>query len=224
MKIAAGTARIGWGGDRNPLRLRQFSQIRSWHGPCPSMWRDMRELDYPDRHYVNAALGWLELGRPAEAKAEADQVSWLNRVHPEVFQVRWRIHSGLENWEAAHDLGFLFARAFPQRPTGWLCLTYSLYRLKRPLEAFLILLHQVKFFPNVRAIPYFLACYCWEMGDLREAGKWLARFRGLGRRQRIKSAPLDHSQLLMSCESVSVTPTPAILSEPSDHRQPVPFF
>jgi hypothetical protein len=183
----------------------------------------MRDLEYPDRHYVNAALGWLELGKLAEAKAEADQVSWLNRVHPEVFQVRWRIHAALENWEAAHDLGFLFARVFPQRPTGWLCLTYSLYRLQRPMEAFLILLHHVDFFPNVRAIPYFLACYCWEMGELKEAGKWLIRFRAIGRQQKIKSGPLDHSQLLMSCENVSQAPSPATLPEPSDHRQPVPL-
>ncbi|MEY4199239.1 MAG: hypothetical protein RLZZ265_979, partial [Verrucomicrobiota bacterium] len=30
----------------------------------------MANMDYPDRHLVNAAIGWLELHAPAEARAE----------------------------------------------------------------------------------------------------------------------------------------------------------
>jgi len=223
MKIAADADVLGWALVGMRWRRAGFRKCAVGMVLARQCVRHMRDLDYPDRHYLNAAVGWLEMGRLAEAKVEADQISWLNRVHPEVFQVRWRIYERLGNWEAAHDLAFLFARVFPQRPTGWLCLTYSLYMLKRPMEAFLILLHQVEIFDNVRAIPYFLACYCWDMGELREAGKWLTRFRAIGRRQKVKSAPLDHWQLLMSCESVSLTSAPATLPEPSAYRQPAPF-
>lgn len=181
----------------------------------------MRDLGYPERHYLNAALGWLELGNLADAKAEADRISWLNRVHPEVFQVRWRIHSGLENWEAARDLGALYARVFPERPTGWLCLSYSLFKLKRPLDAFLHLLHHAEAFPRVRAIPYFLACYCWEMGDFKEAGKWLSRFKAAARRERIRSTVFDHTQLLMSCEDILPATSPTVVSKQSSRRQPL---
>ncbi|HYT59584.1 MAG TPA: hypothetical protein VEL06_05405, partial [Haliangiales bacterium] len=139
----------------------------------------MKELDYPERHYLNAALGWLELGNPAEAKAETDQISWLNRFHPEVFIVRWRIHSNLGRWETARDLAHIFSRVCPDRPSGWLCLSYSLYKLKRPVEAYLQLVHRAETFPQVSAIPYFLACYSWELGDHKGAGKWLAKWKAL---------------------------------------------
>ena len=115
----------------------------------------MRKLDYPERHYLNFALGWLEFGNPIEAKAAADNISRLNSLHPEVFLVRWRIHVRLGNWEEARDLARTFARVFPNRPSGWLCLSYSLYKLKRPLEAYLQLLHQTAVFPSVSAIPYY---------------------------------------------------------------------
>jgi len=163
----------------------------------------MQELDYPERHHLNAAIGWLELGDLTEAKAEADQVSWMNRFHPEVFIVRWCIHSRLGKWEAARDLARIFTRIFPDRPTGWLCLSYSLYKLNRPLEAFLQLLHRSEAFPRVCAFPYFLACYAWKMGDYRGAGKWIARFKALGGARKIKSGILNHTDLLLSCEKSS---------------------
>jgi hypothetical protein len=183
----------------------------------------MRDLGYPERHHLNAALGWLELGNLADAKAEADCISWLNRVHPEVFQVRWRIHAGMKNWAAARDLSRLFARVCPERPTGWLCLSYSLFRLQRPLDAFLHLLHHAEVFPGVRAIPYFLACYCWEMGDFQGAGKWLAKFRAHSRSHTVGSGTFDHTQLLMSCEGVlsAAAPDSGAAPKPSARRQPL---
>ena len=179
----------------------------------------MQDLDYPERHHLNAAVGWLELGDLAEAKAEADRVSWMNRFHPEVFIVRWCIHSRLGKWEAARDLARIFTRIFPERPTGWLCLSYSLYKLNRPLEAFLQLLHRTETFPQVCAIPYFLACYAWKMGDYRGAGKWIARFKALGGGKKTKSGVLDHTTLLLSCEKVvSLHLTP---SKTSSQRDPI---
>ena len=181
--------------------------------------RRMRKLDYPERHYLNFALGWLEFGNPIEAKAAADNISRLNSLHPEVFLVRWRIHVRLGNWEAARDLARTFTRVFPNRPSGWLCLSYSLYKLKRPLEAYLQLLHQTAVFPNVSAIPYFLACYAWALGDHRRAGKWLAKFKTLGGDKKIKSGVLDHTELLLSCEQASSLSAPSPKS--SSHRDPI---
>jgi len=179
----------------------------------------MRKLDYPERHYLNFALGWLEFGNPIEAKAAADNISRLNSLHPEVFLVRWRIHVRLGNWEAARDLARTFTRVFPNRPSGWLCLSYSLYKLKRPLEAYVKMLHQTAVFPNVSAIPYFLACYAWALGDYRRAGKWLAKFKTLGGDKKIKSGVLDHTELLLSCEKASTLP--AAPPKQSSNRYPI---
>jgi tetratricopeptide (TPR) repeat protein len=140
----------------------------------------VRQLEYPEKHCLNSACGWLELGNPLEAKAEADKIPWLNRSDPEVFVLRWRIYAWLSKWEAAHDLARRFTKVAPDRPTGWLCLSYSLFKLKRPLEAFLQLLHQAKAFPQVGAISYFLGCCCLEMGDHKGAEEWLAKAKALG--------------------------------------------
>jgi len=164
----------------------------------------MRELAYPERHHLNAALGWLELGSPVEAKAEADEISCVNRLHPHVFIVRWRIHSQLDNWEAARGLAQVFTRVSPRSPSGWLCLSYSLYKLNRPQEAFLQLLQRAEAFPRVRAIPYFLACFAWELGDYKGAGKWLAKSKALGGAKIIKSGIDDHVEFFLDAE-----PTPS---------------
>ena len=170
----------------------------------------MRELEYPEKHHLNAALGWLDLGCPDEAKAEADHISWLNHFHPHVFIVRWRIHSRLEKWETARDQARIFTKVFPDRPTGWLCLSYSLYKLKRPLEAFLQLLDRAEKFPKVSAIPYFLACYSWELGDHTGAGKWLAKCKADGSAKNIISKVFNHTELLLlGCEEKSSHPDPA---------------
>jgi len=155
----------------------------------------VRQLDYPEKHCLNSACGWLELGNPLEAKAEADKIPWLNRANPEVFVLRWRIYAWLGKWEAAHNLARMFTKAAPDRPSGWLCLSYSLFKLKRPLEAFLHLLHQAKAFPQVSAIPYFLGCCCLEMGDRKGAEDWLAKAKALGIKNEIGPGLFDYANI-----------------------------
>ena len=154
----------------------------------------MQYLDYPEKHCLNSACGWLELGNPLEAKAEADKIPLLNRADPEVFLLRWRIYAWLSKWEAAHDLARNFTVVAPDRPTGWLCLSYSLFKLKRPLEAFLHLLHQAKAFPQVGAIAYFLGCCCLEMGNRKGAEEWLAKARALGVKTEIGSGLFNRAE------------------------------
>jgi len=140
-----------------------------------------------------SACGWLELGNPLEAKTEADKIPWLNRANPEVFVLRWRIYAWLGQWESAHDLARMFTKVAPDRPTGWLCLSYSLFKLKRPLEAFLHLLHQAKAFPQVGAISYFLGCCCLELGDRKAAEDWLAKAEALGIKKAIAPSDLRYA-------------------------------
>jgi tetratricopeptide (TPR) repeat protein len=166
----------------------------------------MRRLDYPAKHCLDSACGWLELGNPFEAKAEADQIPWFNRANPEVFVVRWRIYAWLGDWEEAHSLARMFTQLAPDRPTGWLCLSYSLFKLKRPLEAFLQLLHQVEAFPQVSAIPYFLGCCCLEMGDRKGAEDWLAKAKALGVKNEIGPGPFDCADLDSKREFVPSIP------------------
>ena len=174
-----------------------------WHEDCGFGFHSMRELDYPEKHYLSSALGWLELGDPIEAKSEADRISCVNGFHPEVFLVRWRIQARLGKWEAALDLARIFTTISPDRATGWLCLSYSLFKLNRPMEAYFQLLHRINSFPKVSAIPYFLACYSWQMGDHKRAGQWLTTYKELGGGKNIKSAIFDYTEFLLCSTSAS---------------------
>jgi predicted Zn-dependent protease len=140
----------------------------------------MRALSYPDLHFLNAASGWMALGNLNEARTEIRGVSLLGRLHPEVFVTHWTICARAGRWIEAHELAVTYTKVAPQQPTGWICLSYALYSLKRRLEAWLILVPQCAAFPDVSAIPYMLARYAAEMGHHRESAKWLAKSAALG--------------------------------------------
>ena len=130
-----------------------------------------------------------------EAQTEADKISSLDPVNPDVFVLRWRIRAWLGKWEEAHHLAREFIQGVPNRPTGWLCLAYSLFKLRRPLEAYLHLLDQAKVFPQASAIAYFLGCCCVEMGDRRRAKGWLAKARALAAKEGNQTPLFDFAGL-----------------------------
>jgi len=47
----------------------------------------MGKLTPPDDYYLNAAIGWLELGNTGEAKVELTKISSDQRQHREVLEV-----------------------------------------------------------------------------------------------------------------------------------------
>ena len=51
----------------------------------------MQKLEPPDTYYLSAAVGWLELGNPGEARAELVQISSRQQEHPDVLEVRWAL-------------------------------------------------------------------------------------------------------------------------------------
>src|SRR6266404_1079121 len=135
----------------------------------------MPELEPPDTHCLSAAVGWLELGNAAEAKAELDRISPAMHSHPDVLEVRWLICAETGNWQeglkAAQDL----VRRAPERPTGWLHQAYALRRLpdggiKRAWEA---LLPTFDKFSTEPIIAYNLSCYACQLKQLDEARAWL---------------------------------------------------
>lgn len=140
----------------------------------------MHALGYPDFHFLNSATGWLELGDLTQARAEIRCISLVGRLHPEVFVTHWTICARSGRWIEAHELAVTYTKLMPKQPTGWICLSYALYSLKRQLEAWLVLVPQFAVFPDVSAIPYMLARYASEMGNRGEAEKWLAKSAALG--------------------------------------------
>ncbi|MBI1178094.1 tetratricopeptide repeat protein [bacterium] len=138
-----------------------------------------RRIEAPDIHHLNSAIGWLELGNHTEAYAELEKISFLTRYHPDVLIVRWKVVARAKDWVRSLDIARALVRITPDKATGWICLAYSLYNTKQNGEAWSHLLTAEKRFPEISAIPYFLACLACQMGKTDEATKWLSRWNGM---------------------------------------------
>jgi predicted Zn-dependent protease len=155
----------------------------------------VRTLDYPDRHFVRAAEGWLELGDSAEAARELRQLTKAAEKHPDVLELRWRLYALTHQWDAALAIARAVIITAPERPSGWIHQSYSLHELKRTDEAWEQLLPAASKFPEDSVIPYNLACYACQLGDLLVARDWLQRAVKLLGKAEIKSMALSDGDL-----------------------------
>ena len=150
----------------------------------------MSILGPPDTHYLSAAQGWLELGNPTEASQELACISPPNAGQPDVLEVRWTLLAHQKQWEAALEQARQLIQADPDRCTGWIDQSYTLHELKRTEEARRALLSVATRFPNVMILPYNLACYACQLGDLPDAREWLAKAIALSGREEIRKMAL----------------------------------
>jgi tetratricopeptide (TPR) repeat protein len=157
----------------------------------------MPELEPPDSHTVSAALGWLQLGNPAEAKAELAEIGSENLHHPDVLEARWMILAQESDWIAALPVAHSIVKQAPDRASGWLHFAYALRRVPEGgLDAaWHALLPASDKFPAEPVIPYNLACYACQMGQFDEARKWLTRALKVGKREEIRRMALDDLDL-----------------------------
>lgn len=130
-----------------------------------------------DAMIANAALGWLELGMPAEALAELEQLSPEGRRHPAVLQLRWEITSALPDWEMALGVAREQIQTLPTEHSGYLNQAYALRRVRGGgvEKARNALLPAARLFPDNELVAYNLACYTALLGQLEEAAQWLLK-------------------------------------------------
>ena len=156
------------------------------------------ELTAPDLHHLKAAVGWLELGNPAEALAELDAMSEALQQHMDVLEARWLALAQLQRWEAAAKTGRALIAAAPERPVGWLHHAYALRRATTGglLAAFNALSPVAGKFPKEPTIPYNLACYtCQMQRDATETMAWLQQAIAAGKRKEIIAMALKDPDL-----------------------------
>src|SRR5262245_53445373 len=130
----------------------------------------MRTLDPPDAHHLSFAIGWMELGNAREAQAELTKLEPKVANHPEVIEVRWAVAAAESDWEKALELAEKLLRLDPTRASSWLHRAYALRRVKGGgvSAAWDALLPAVEKFPSEPTIPYNLACYACQLGQLEE--------------------------------------------------------
>lgn len=154
------------------------------------------EIQAPESHSVNAAMGWLELGIPQEAQAEIESLSFLHRYHPDVLVIRWKICARMLRWDQALALARCLIEIAPDQPAGHICLAYSLYNSQRAQEAYLELRNAAQRFPNTGPIFYFLARLASRVGPEAEAKLWLGRWKEIVDDHLMNGGP-SHSRILM---------------------------
>ena len=157
----------------------------------------MKALEPPDTHFVSAAIGWLELGSPAEARNELAQIQPAEQNHPNVLEVRWLVCAQEKKWDEGLGVARALVAKAPKRSSGWL---HQAYALRRVLDggvkqAWEVLLPAFEKFPREPTIPYNLACYACQMQQLEEARTWLKRALAISSKERIKTMALADSDL-----------------------------
>ncbi len=138
---------------------------------------EKRGIKGADFHHLQAVEGWLALGNPLEALIELDRVSSSLHQHPEVLDARWQVSAALRDWDAALAVGNLMVQKVPDDPGSWISRSYALRRAKNGgiHSAWEALAPAASKFPSVSIIPYNIACYAAQLGNLSEAWDWIHR-------------------------------------------------
>jgi Flp pilus assembly protein TadD len=159
----------------------------------------MKPIEPPDLHWLNAAQGWLMLGNPREAWNEFAQIQSEFASHPEVLALQWTLLAAERRWAEAVAVSERHMRVLPADATAWVHRSFALHELKQTREALERLLPAVDRFPQEGIIPYNLACYSCQLGDMPAARAWLERAfttdeNAEARRERLQTA-LEDSDL-----------------------------
>jgi predicted Zn-dependent protease len=157
----------------------------------------MQKLEPPDTYYLSAAIGWLELGNPGEARAELAQISSRQQEHPDVLEVRWALAVDEKRWEEGLQVARALLRCAPERASGWLHQAYALRRVPGGgvRQAWEALLPAFDKFPKEPVIPFNLACYACQLRQLPEARDWLKRAIAIAGKAKIKQMALSDADI-----------------------------
>ncbi|HEX9048400.1 MAG TPA: tetratricopeptide repeat protein [Verrucomicrobiae bacterium] len=157
----------------------------------------VQDLEIPDIHRLNAALGWLGLNSPAEARAELDSIPTARQLHPAVLEARWLLCAHEKNWHDALFVAEQEVTASPETVPGWLHRAYALRRVKGGglTKAWDVLLPAAEKFPTEAVVAFNLACYACQMGQLEQAREWFQRALGIGDKKEIVKMALDDEDL-----------------------------
>jgi hypothetical protein len=143
----------------------------SFSFPCPTPIA----TENPDLQHCEAAIGYAELGMFEDASAELDNVDPFNRTMPEVLRVRAVIYHGLKKWELLRVVALQLTRLEPEN-VQWVVSLADATRRAVSIEcARDILLAAKPIFPNEPVIPFNLACYNCQLGEVESARDYVGQ-------------------------------------------------
>jgi len=154
-------------------------------------------LETPDVHRLNAALGWLGLNCPADARAELDAITAGQQSHPAVLEARWLLCAHEKTWRDALFVADCELAVAPEDSAGWLHRAYALRRVDGGglTQAWDALLPAAEKFPTEPIIFYNLSCYACQLNELEMCRDWLKRAVETGGKDVIKKMALEDEDL-----------------------------
>jgi len=152
-------------------------------------------LGPPDSDHFIAGISWLQRGDAVRAGEELDKIAPPLHLHPDVLEIRWRIHVMRADWQQALHTGDLLVASCPERPESWLACSQALHALGRTQDAWDKLLAAAERFPRHSLLFFNLACYACVLGDLDEARRRLKQAIALGEAREIKQMALEEADL-----------------------------
>ena len=164
-------------------------------GRSGSFFTMIAPLTHPDSFYLNAALGWLELGNHVEANEELDRIKPALCAHPSVLAVRYQVYQKCENWAMCHDIAQTLTEYSPEECAPWVLLSIAKFRMGNAVEAYAILEPRVRKHPTDWRGLYNLACFATQLGKLREAESLLHRAIELGDGANVRELILNDPDL-----------------------------
>jgi len=157
----------------------------------------VRKIEAPDSHHYNAASGWLELGNRTECRIELEAISPGNQSHPAVLDLKWALCAAEQKWDEAFELAQQLMQACPKDAAGWLHAAYATRRRSSGglVAAWELLLPAADLFPEEPVIPFNLACYACQMGQLDDGRRWFKRACAVGDKRKITAMALQDQDL-----------------------------
>ena len=133
----------------------------------------MKTIQPPDRHFLLAAEGWLELGNQTEAFKELRKISPQFSAHPEVVKARWRLYSEIKGEKGAQVIADIISQLDLTEVLSRMNKTANLNVTSRRATPLMAAVLGSARLPLLFAVPYNLACYACQLGNLSEAWEWL---------------------------------------------------
>jgi tetratricopeptide (TPR) repeat protein len=154
-------------------------------------------LEPYDIHRLNAAVGWLGLNCPAEARVELDAIAPAHQSHPAVLEARWLLLAHEKNWQDALAVAERELAAVPEQASGWLHRAYALRRVAGGglAPAWDALLPAAEKFPTEAVIAYNLSCYACQLNNMDVARLWFNRAVEVGSKDAIQKMALADDDL-----------------------------
>jgi len=130
-------------------------------------------MNNTDQWRLIAATGYIELSMLPDAEAELDAIDPDFRQLPEVLAVRMEIYSKQHQWERMQGIAVRLMRSYPEE-SHWVISYANATRRALSLEAAKdILRAALQRYPKEPCIPYNLACYECQLGNLESAKLYL---------------------------------------------------